>query len=117
LQENLEVFTSNLNTDVEQAVAVVQVILESQTRIPSDLSDQTFFGEYDFYVFVVVEDDRTYFDCKVLDKMVMTGLELRGAFPYLQIIGSNYILAKNHVNCRCILIRVTSLADYIRMAW
>ncbi len=105
-------------TAVVAAVLQVEELLkwqEAQTRIPFWLQGTTFFSEWDFWTFNSIVDDRTCFSCNVLDKIMFTGLELRLAFPYLEIIDENTILAHVHPNCRCLLTRITSLLDYTQL--
>jgi len=112
---------SLLCSQIVEAVEQVERLEEWETikRIPDDLRGQSFFGEYDFWLFQTIEpsDDRICFACTVLDKIIFTGLELRGAMPYLQIIDGNTILAGIHPNCRCKLLRITNPLDYIYLMW
>lgn len=110
---------SDIPLSVIEAVEEVERLAQWETfkRIPDNLSGQSFFGEFDFWLFMAIEDDVTCFSCKVLDKIVFTGLELRGAFQYLQIVDGNTILALVHPNCRCVLLRITNLLDYIQLMW
>jgi hypothetical protein len=48
---------------------------------------------------------------------VFTGLELRAAFPWLEIVDANTIWARVHPNCRCKLWRITNPLDYLKIVW
>jgi hypothetical protein len=115
---SLEEDSRSLLIDAVQAVTEVEAYLdwEATQRIPRALAGgQTFFGEYDYWILTAVLDDRTCYSCNVLDKITFTGLELRTAFRYLDIIGPDLILARVHPHCRCVLVRVTNPIDYIRL--
>jgi hypothetical protein len=95
-----------------------QEAFDEVSKIPSFLKGyMTFFGEYDYWLFMTVEpsDDRICFSCQVLDKMIFTGLELRSAFPFLIIEDGYTIRAFVHPNCRCVLIRITNPMDYLAL--
>jgi hypothetical protein len=105
---------------IEAVIAVQeQLDWEEIKRIPDWLRSQTFFGEFDLWLLQTIEpaDDRICFGCTVLDKIVFTGLELRSAFPWLEVIDANTIMAKVHPNCRCKLLRITNPLDYITISW
>jgi hypothetical protein len=108
---------SDLALVLESVLGVEEVLAwqEAQARIPSWLRGNTFFSERDFWVFTAVMDDRTCFHCNILDKVLFTGLELRLAFPYLEIIDVKTVLARVHPHCRCILTRVTNPLDLARL--
>jgi hypothetical protein len=114
---------SSLESQAVEAVEAVLAVEEyldwegATQRIPVDLRGQTFFGEFDFWLYTAIDDDKTCWMCKVRDKIIWTGLELRSSFPWLQIVDANTIMAKTHPHCRCPLTRITSLADYIQLAW
>lgn len=105
--------------EAAEAVMAIKAQLDWETikRIPDDLRGQTFFGQFDLWLFETIEpaDDKICFSCNVLDKIVFTGLELQSAFPWMQILDANHILALVHPNCRCILTRITNPLDYISM--
>jgi hypothetical protein len=84
------------------------------TRIPVEFTRRglTFFGRNDWWIFIAVMDDRTCPQCRPKEGMPYMGVELRGIFPYLRIIGPNMIAGLGvddrglvHPNCRCFLVR------------
>ena len=66
------------------------------------------------WLFTAAVDDRTCFNCSLYDKMIYTGDELRGEFPWLEIIDEDTILAMVHPNCRCILTRLVNPLDVLQ---
>ena len=124
MEQMLETSSSSLAAEAVEAVEAVSALeayLEWETikRIPDYLRGQSFFGEYDLWLFQTIEpaDKRICFSCTVLDKIVWTGLELRSAFPWLEIVDGNTIWARVHPNCRCKLSRITNPLDYITISW
>ena len=86
---------------------------EALKRKPDDYKGTSFFGKYDLWTYIAIMDDRTCQRCSVHDQTINAGDLLRAVFPYLQIIGQDQIHPHVHPNCRCVLLRVTDLADYI----
>lgn len=106
--------------DAVDAVLSVQKQLALEgaiQRIPDGLRGNSFFGEFDLWLYQTIEpdDNRICFNCRVLDKITWTGLELRLAFPYLEIIDTNTILVYVHPNCRCTLTRITDPLAYLQL--
>jgi hypothetical protein len=86
---------------------------EAIKRIPSDLKHTSFFSAFDLYTYKAITDDRTCKTCMIYDNMILSGDLIRAYYPYLEIIGQDQILPKVHPNCRCTILRVTDLSDYI----
>jgi len=110
-QEAIELFQT---VEAVQCVETYEALVEAQ-RIPDDLRDHTFFSQYDWWIYISREDDKTCFSCTVLGGILFTGLELRSAFPWLRFKDVNTLYPSTHPNCRCILLRLTSATDYIRL--
>ena len=92
---------------------IVDWQFEALKRKPSDFKGTSFFGKYDLWTHIAIMDDRTCQRCSVLDHVVTWGNMLRAIYPYCEIISEDQFLANVHPNCRCVLLRVTDLADYI----
>lgn len=88
--------------------------MESTKRIPTG-AHSSFFGEFDLWSYLAITDDRTCSSCIMLDQGIYMGWDLRALFPYLLIASDDQILPRVHPNCRCTLLRVTSLRDYISL--
>jgi hypothetical protein len=86
---------------------------EALKRKPDDFKGTSFYGKYDLWQFKAIMDDRTCQACSTLDAVVIAGSMLRALLPYSEIIGQDQILPHVHPNCRCTVLRVTDLADYI----
>jgi hypothetical protein len=86
---------------------------EAKLRIPDEFRGSSFFGKFDLYQYIAITDDRTCNTCMTYDRMITPGNYLRAYFPNMDIINDDQILPQIHPNCRCTLLRVTNLADYI----
>ena len=103
-----------------QAVKAVDSVItvSALERIPEEYKRQSFFGEYDLWLYVPVYDDKLCPKCEAFAKtQVFRGNELRRSdrFPYLTISDEDKILAHVHPNCRCELYRVVSFERYLRL--
>jgi hypothetical protein len=95
--------------DVSSVLAV-----DSLSRIPEEYK-QSFFGEYDLWIYVPIYDERLCPLCEAHARaQVYRGTELRSKFPYLEIVDDSRILVKVHPNCRCELYRVIGPEQYLR---
>ena len=97
-------------------VAVSSVVAVSALeRIPEEYKRQSFFGEYDLWLYVPVYDDKLCPKCEAHARtQVFRGTELRRTFKYLEISDDDKILANVHPNCRCELYRIIGLERYLR---
>lgn len=62
---------------------------------------------------MAITDDRTCNVCTILNTQPFRGNELRSFFPWHAVITSDQVLPWTHPNCRCTLLRITSLQDYL----
>lgn len=99
--------------DVETDLYTSPPLEEAKQRIPPEFRGNSFFSAFDLYQYIAITDDRTCQLCMQFDKMIITGDFIRAYYPYLEIITPNQMLPHVHPNCRCTLLRVTDLADYI----
>lgn len=102
---------------VLQAVQAVQNVeaVDSLKRIPPEYR-QSFFGEYDLWLYVPVYDDKLCPKCEAhAFTQVFRGTELRSTFKYLEIADEDKIFANVHPNCRCELYRIISFERYERL--
>ena len=100
------------------AVAAVSSVItvSAVERIPEEYKRQSFFGEYDLWLYVPVYDEKLCPKCEAhAHTQVFRGNELRSTFPYLEISDEDKILANVHPNCRCELYRVVSFERYLRL--
>jgi hypothetical protein len=88
-------------------------VCEAKQRIPTQYKGTSFFSVMDLYQYIAITDDRTCKVCMQYDKMILQGDFLRSYYPELEIISPNQLLPHVHPNCRCTILRVTDLADYI----
>jgi hypothetical protein len=86
---------------------------EAIKRIPTDLKHTSFFSAFDLYQYRAITDDRTCRTCMIYDDMILSGDLIRAYYPFMEIIGQDQILPHVHPNCRCTILRVTDLSDYI----
>lgn len=105
-------------THPQEAILLSQIVeaveeFEAKKRIPDELPRQTFFGKYDLWYYIAITDSRTCRTCLMLDRSVLMGIDLRLLFPWLEVISSDQMLPMTHPNCRCTLLRVTNLQDYL----
>lgn len=88
--------------DVVEAVKAVQ-------RIQPEHRGEwnaTFFSRLDFWTYHAVFDTKLCDRCAAHAKtLVFAGSDLRGIFPYLEIVDVNTINVNVHPNCRCFLTR------------
>jgi hypothetical protein len=98
---------------INEIVEWMPQVAEAKQRIPSDLKGHSFFSNFDLYQYIAITDDRTCKLCMEFDRMIIQGSFIRSYYPYLEIIGENQLLPHVHPNCRCTMLRVTDLADYI----
>ncbi len=104
------------NLTDEQIVAAVQAYLALEgawKRKPADLAAQTFYGKYDLWFYLAISDDKTCWTCELLNGSVLMGIDLRMLFPYNIIVDPDQILPQVHPNCRCTMLRVTDIQDYL----
>lgn len=118
LSQSLHLHEHNPFADLtdEQIVAVVQTYLALEgawKRKPADLKGQSFYGSFDFWFYVAISDDKTCWTCEILNGSTLAGIDLRLLFPYHMIIDSDQILPMVHPNCRCTMLRVTDIQDYL----
>ena len=98
-----------------RAVQIVQVV-DAVQRKPEEFKRQSFFGEYDLWLYVAVYDERLCKRCEALAKrQVFRGTELRSLFKDLEIHDEDLIFANVHPHCRCQLLRILSVERYFRM--
>jgi hypothetical protein len=111
-----------LQTEVQRlqglnAVAAVSSVLavDSLKRIPEKYR-QSFFGEYDLWLYIAVYDERLCEKCWGYAKTsVFRGTELVRTFKYLEIHDADLIYVNVHPNCRCYLLRIISIERYVRL--
>ncbi len=114
--ESQERSPSSRNTErALQVVAAVQAYLDEGAwkRKPADLKGTTFFGRWDLWFYIAISDPATCWTCELINGSVFMGIDLRLLFPYNLIVDSDQILPMVHPNCRCTLLRVTDLNDYL----
>ena len=99
--------------DVEADLYTSPPLEEAKQRIPPEFKRNSFFSAFDLYQYIAITDDRTCQLCMQFDKMIISGDFIRAYYPELIIISPNQMLPQVHPNCRCTLLRVTDLADYI----
>ena len=87
--------------------------VEARKTIPDYLKGSSFYSRFDLYQYIAITDDRTCKLCMEFDRMIISGDFIRAYYPRLEIIGPSQMLPHVHPNCRCTLLRVTDLADYI----
>lgn len=98
---------------------LVQVakVVDATQRKPEEYHYQSFFGEYDLWLYVV--EDYTKRLCETCEKhartQVFRGTELRGTFPYLEIRDEDMIYAGVHPRCRCFLFRIIGIRQYFEL--
>jgi len=100
------------------AVAAVSAVIavDSLKRVPEEYRRQSFFGEYDLWLYVAVYDEVLCPDCRDHARTkVFRGTELRSTFKYLVIVDDNRIDVHVHPNCRCQLYRIVSPERYFRL--
>ena len=100
-------------TQLSQIVEAVQAY-EKQWK-PKDLDKTTFFGSFDIWYYMGISDDATCTACLMLNQSILTGIDLRLLFPYLEIVNDDQILPHVHPNCRCTMLRITDPRDYITL--
>lgn len=67
----------------------------------------TFFSVHDVWLYVAVMDSKVCEQCRKYEDIGrFRGNHLRATFPYLEIVGTNTIMANVHPNCRCFLFRI-----------
>lgn len=91
--------------EIVGAVAAVQTVIESKSRIPDGLRGLTFYSETDEWMFLGSDHPNMCSDCTSYDGDIYFGTELRSTFPYHTIIDENNIAAQVHPNCTCLLVR------------
>lgn len=98
------------------AIKAVQIVTAAKQRKPSEYKTTTFFGRYDFWVYLPIYDEKLCHKCEAHAKtLFFKGSQLRSTFPWLEIVDENTINVKVHINCRCELLRVTTFEQYIRV--
>ncbi len=97
-------------TSVVNAVRAV----DSLKRIPEEYGAISFFGFYDVWKYVPI------WDVKLCDKCLENALRpyyqgtmLRGKWSYLRIVDVDFIEVNEHPHCRCLLVRVTDVYEYL----
>jgi len=88
-------------------------VAEAKQRIPANLKGTSFYSSFDLWQYIAIMDDRTCKRCQIFDRMINPGDYLRAYYPNSEIISPNQILVHEHPNCRCTLLRVSDLTDYI----
>jgi hypothetical protein len=92
---------------------------EAKQRIPPEHKGTSFFSAFDLWQYIAITDDRTCKYCMDYDRNILFGTDLRLNFPDLEIINDDQILPRLHMTlwgadtCRCTILRVTDLSDYI----
>lgn len=51
--------------------------------------------------------------CMTLHEQPFRGSELRMFFPWCDVISNDQILPMTHPHCRCTMLRITNLDDYL----
>ena len=84
------------------------ILVDSLQRIPEAYQRQSFFGHLDLWDYVAFFDEKLCDRCSHnVNVGEYRGSELRGKFPYLEILDENTIAVKEHPHCRCKLWRIT----------
>lgn len=99
------------------AVAAIDSVVAvcALERIPEEYKRQSFFGEYDLWLYVAVYDEVLCPKCwEHARQQVFRGTELRSKFKFLTIIDDDMIEAKVHPNCRCELYRIIDPKRYLQ---
>ena len=94
---------------VVEVVEAVQAIEEAKQHIPLVYRDVvTFFGKHDVWMYHAILDYKLCDQClSFAQQLHYPGDHLRRSFPYLEIVGTDKILANVHPNCRCYLTRIS----------
>ena len=87
-------------------VAAVMAVEGAKKRKKTAYGNVTFFGSNDQWIFLQSDHPNMCKVCQGLDQDQYFGNEIRGLFPYLQIVGENTINPSVHPSCSCILSRV-----------
>lgn len=88
---------------------------EAIKRVPDNLKSHSFFGKLDLWQYMNISNPLTPIcnTCLLLNDMVIQGDMMRAWFPNLLVITSNQVLPEQHPNCRCTMLRITDLSDYV----
>lgn len=90
--------------------------LDAIQRKPEEYKRQSFFGEYDLWLYVAVYDEKLCDKCEAFARQqVFRGTELRSNFQYLEIHDADLIFVNVHPHCRCQLLRILSVERYFIM--
>jgi hypothetical protein len=101
-----------------QAVRAVEAVIavDALKRKPREFRRQSFFGEYDLWLYIPVYDERLCPECLGHSRWkVFRGTELRSTFEYLEISDDDRIIVKVHPHCRCELYRIITPERYFRL--
>jgi len=71
----------------------------------------SYFGAEDQWQFIASNMSNMCPDCGSIDLDYYWGNELRGLFPYLDVVDLNTIYAHVHPNCRCVLARIGNVQE------
>ena len=97
------------------AAELVEMVLavEAKKRIPDEYK-QSFYGEYDLWLYVAVYDEVLCPKCwGFAQQKVFRGSELVSKFEYHEIADEDKILVKVHPHCRCELYRIIDPERYL----
>jgi hypothetical protein len=103
---------------LQQLIRTVKAVqaVDAVKRKPEEYRRQSFFGEYDLWLYVAVYDDRLCNLCWAYAKQqVFRGSSLRSLFPYLTIEDNDMIRVHVHPHCRCQLLRILDFKLYEEM--
>lgn len=108
---------AQLQSCVSAVVATKSVIaVDRLKRKPEEYRFQTFFGEYDLWLYVPVYDEKLCEKCEAhAHTQVFRGTELESVFEYLEIEDEDKIYANVHPHCRCYLFRIINPERYFRL--
>lgn len=86
-------------------LSAVQAI-DSLKRKPEYLKPITFFASTDEWLYIESSHPNMCSECHSYNHDVYFGSELRGLFPFLEIVDENTIYVHVHPHCECILTRL-----------
>ena len=88
-------------------INALQIYQSAARAIPEEFKGPTYFSMWDEWLYNTEESESVCEICQGHNFELIYGNELRGIFPYWQIIDENTIYPSVYPNCRCRLTRTT----------
>jgi hypothetical protein len=89
-----------------KAVQLIAAVEKAKQRIPAEHRGPSYYGALDVWLYEQSDHPNMCEECGSYNLTNFAGSDLRGMFPYHEVIDENFIYPKVHPHCFCGLVRL-----------